>query len=81
MSTLCQYKNVFGKEREGVHAVRIFDVAIVDVVLTFIAAYLIHIISGWNLILVTILLFILGIIAHRLFCVNTKVNVLIFGEV
>ena len=77
---LCKYKTIFGKEREGIHAIRIFDVAIVDVIFTFVAGYIIHVISGWNLLTITLALFLLGIITHRLFCVNTKLNVLIFGE-
>ena len=40
---LCQYKNIFGLVGEGAHSFRIFDIAIVDVIMTFIVAYIINI--------------------------------------
>ena len=39
---LCEYKNMLGKVGEGVHSIRIFNIAIVDVLLTIIGAYIIH---------------------------------------
>jgi len=75
------YKNIFGKEGEGVHSYRILDIAMIDVIMTIIGAYIISSyikISYW---IVLILLFILGIILHRLFCVNTTINKIIFGFV
>ena len=38
---LCQYKNMFGEPGKGVHSYRLFKLAIVDVVMTIIGAYLI----------------------------------------
>ena len=38
----CQYKDILGKVGEGPHSLRIFDIAIVDVILTIIGAYLIN---------------------------------------
>lgn len=76
---LCKYSNIFGKPGEGVHKYRIFGLAIVDLVSTIIVAYLIHYFVGWKLWKVIVVLFILGIIMHRLFCVRTAVDKLLFS--
>ena len=77
---LCPYKNIFGKLRQGHHSYRVFNVAIVDVVLTIIAAYPInkYLLPQYNYLTIMISLFILGIILHRLFCVRTTVDKLLF---
>ena len=72
---------MFGKEREGVHAIRVFDVAVVDVVGTVVIGVLVSWSTGWNVWLVCAGLFALAIVVHRAFCVNTKVNVALFGVV
>jgi len=76
--SLCKYKNIFGKPGTGAHSLRIFNIAIVDVVLTVLVAFLIskifHVHFGVSL----IVLFILGIIAHRVFCVRTTIDKLLF---
>lgn len=69
--SLCQYKNIFGKPKEGVHSYRIFNVAIVDVILTILAAVLISFFGKFSFIKTCFILFLLGIILHHLFCVNT----------
>jgi hypothetical protein len=38
----CKYKNIFGKVGEGAHSYRIFNIAIIDVISTFILAFLIN---------------------------------------
>jgi hypothetical protein len=37
---LCEYKNIFGEPNTGLHKIRIFDIAIVDVVATIIVGIL-----------------------------------------
>jgi hypothetical protein len=37
---LCKYKNFFGKPGEGAHSYRIFNIAIVDLGLTILVAYI-----------------------------------------
>lgn len=72
---------MFGKEGEGAHSIRLYNIAIVDVLLTLIGAYFI---SKWlniSLIVTIVVVFIAGILAHRLFCVNTTINKMIFGIV
>lgn len=77
---LCEYKDIFGKPREGVHSHRIpyIDIASVDFFGTIIIAIIIAILGGYSIIKTTIYSFILGIILHKLFCVDTKLNKLIF---
>ena len=77
---LCKYKNIFGKVGEGVHSYRIFNIAIVDVILTFLLAFIIQLLlPKYNYYHILILLFILGIILHRMFCVKTTIDKLLFN--
>jgi len=81
---LCKYKHIFGKERQGFHSVRLFDVAILDVLGTLLVAGILTLVlkKSWMFFGVTsVVLIIVGIILHRLFCVNTKLNTMIFGRV
>jgi hypothetical protein len=76
----CEYKDIFGKVGEGVHSYRVFNIAIVDVIATIIVAYLlkIFVFPKRSFLKLTIILFLLGIILHRLFCVKTTVDKYIF---
>ena len=78
MVDLCKYKDILGKPNQGVHSFRIFNIAIVDVLLTILAAYILSIFTKFNLIYTTLLMFILGIISHRIFCVRTTIDKLLF---
>jgi len=76
---LCKYKNIFGKEDEGIHSYRVFNFAIVDILMTVFAAYIIHLFfRKQSFVYILLLLFITGIILHRLFCVRTTVDKLLF---
>ena len=84
MSSFCpfkQFSEIFGRPNEGVHSYRFFNLAIVDVIGTIVIAYIIAKIFNLNPWITIIIAFIIGIILHRLFCVNTTINKLIFGEV
>ena len=75
----CKYNKIFGEPSKGVHSYRIFDIAIVDVVFTIISAYLIHLfLPKYNFITILILLFLLGIFLHHIFCVRTTIDKLLF---
>ena len=76
---LCKYKDALGKPNEGIHKYRIFNIAIVDVLLTFFVAFIISFFSKINFFIILILLFIAGIILHRIFWVRTTVDKLIFN--
>ena len=76
---LCKYKDIFGKVGQGAHSYRIFNIAVADVLLTIIGAFIIYLfIPKYNFIYILIFLFILGIILHRLFCVRTTIDKLLF---
>ena len=75
---LCKYKNILGVPGKGGHSYRIFNIAIVDVLLTLILAYIISYIFKKSFFWVSVILFILGIFLHRLFCVRTTVDKLLF---
>jgi len=72
MKCLCKYKDIFGKPNEGIHSYRLLDLAIMDIIFTIIAAYLISIVYG-NFKCNLIILFILSIILHKIFCVDTTI--------
>jgi len=75
---LCKYKNALGEPGKGVHSYRLFGVAIMDVIMTIIVAYIISYFSNYSFIYTLVFLFILGIILHRLFCVKTTIDKLLF---
>ena len=76
--SVCQYKNAFGKPGEGAHRFRIFNIAIVDFTLTILLAYIIYYLTGFSLYYVVPMTFLFGIILHRLFCVRTTVDKILF---
>ena len=76
----CKYKDIFGKVNEGVHSIRLFNIAVVDVFFTIILGIIIHYIyPNSNLTYILLILFLLGIICHYLFCVKTTINKKIFN--
>lgn len=80
---LCKYKDIFGKPNEGVHSIRIFGIAAVDLGMTIVvAAAVAYFLGSWiiNFFKVLILLLLLSIILHRLFCVRTVVDTLLFPD-
>jgi len=79
MSRLCAFKNFFGAPRTGLHNIRIFNIAIVDVLATFLVAWALSYYTGYRYIWVLLALFLLGIFLHWLFCVDTTVNRWLFG--
>ena len=78
---LCKYRNSLGIPNQGIHSYRLLGVAIADVILTILGAILISYFFKTPLIYTTIFLFLLGIILHRLFCVRTTVDKLLFPNI
>ena len=82
--SLCKYKNIFGEINTGFHSIRIFNLAIFDVVSTILLGIIIQYCLekffniSINVYLVLLVLFLLGIILHRLFCVRTTIDKLLF---
>ena len=78
---LCKYKNALGIPKQGIHSYRLFGMAIADITMTILGAILISYFFNTSLIYTTIFLFILGIILHRLFCVRTTIDKLLFPNI
>lgn len=76
-----KYSDIFGKPKTGFHSFRIFDIAVNDLLGTALVSGLISYSFNFNFFLVLFIALLLGIIFHRLFCVDTTINKLIFGEV
>ena len=82
--SLCKYKNIFGEPNTGFHSIRILNIAIFDVVSTIVLGiviqFLLQKIFNYNisLYILLIILFGLGILLHRLFCVRTTVDKFLF---
>ena len=75
----CAYSNMFGKVGEGVHSYRLFNIAIVDVFFTVIGAYIFHVFyPSYSFFTILAILFLSGIVLHRLFCVRTTVDKFLF---
>jgi hypothetical protein len=78
--SLCKYKDIFGKVGEGGHSVRFFNIAVVDTVLTFVAAYIInYYLKTDSLLLIFFILIILSILIHKAFCVETTLTKMFFS--
>ena len=77
---LCKYKDLLGKPDQGIHQYRIFNIAIVDVIFTIIGAFIISYLFKTNFLVTLLILFLLGIILHRWFCVKTTIDKLLFEK-
>jgi len=76
--SLCKYKDALGKPNQGIHSYRLFGVAIADVLMTIVGAFIISFVFRVKFITTLIVLFLLGIFLHRIFCVRTTVDKLLF---
>jgi hypothetical protein len=81
MSGLCKYRNSLGIPGKGAH-VHYMGIAYKDVIgtigLAILLVWIFPKIPFWQALLG---MFLLGILLHRLFCVNTTIGKLIFGVV
>ena len=78
MIELCKYKNLFGIPGEGIHAFKIFGISVWDTLITIACALIIAWVSGWGYWHTIIGVFLLGIVVHRLFCVKTGLDKILF---
>lgn len=82
MKLLCPYRYLFGKPNKGIHSLRVANIAIMDVIMTLIGAYLLCLLfPKVPKHYFFIGLFGLGIVLHRLFCVRTTIDKLLFPNV
>ena len=77
--SLCKYKNALGVPGKGIHSYRFLNLAIMDVLMTILAAFIISYFFKVSFACICAVLFILGIILHRLFCVRTTIDKLLFS--
>jgi hypothetical protein len=66
-----EYRDLLGIPGKGVHSIRFINTPIVDYVLTLIAAMCTSLFTKVPLVITTIMWFLLGIILHILFGVQT----------
>ena len=74
---LCKYSNIFGEPNQGIHRYRFFNLAIIDIIATLFTGFIISKITHIQMYKVNIILFIIGIIMHKIFCVKTTINKLL----
>lgn len=80
---LCQFKDIFGRPKEGAHKARIFGVAAADLSLTIALAVFIGMWKKWSMkktIVFFIGLMVVSVLIHRAFCVKTTLTVKVFGQ-
>ena len=75
---LCKYRDIFGKVGTGAHSLRLFNIAVVDTLLTLLLAYVISSYLKSNLLLIFFLLMVASILIHRAFCVETTLTKMFF---
>jgi hypothetical protein len=67
-----QHRDIFGVPGTGVHKQRFLDVALFDYIGTIILAIIFSKLTKIPLVVSTILMFVLGVVLHMLFGVNTS---------
>lgn len=81
---LCDYKNLLGLPNTGIHSYRVgtdeFNVAAVDLGATVLVALLTSLTFKTSFVVTFVLLCLLGIVAHRVFCVKTIVDQHVFRD-
>ena len=58
----CKYKNLFGPLKTGIHSYRIYDIAVLDILVTMIVAYIISYFSKYPYLYTLVIFFIVGTI-------------------
>jgi uncharacterized membrane protein YcaP (DUF421 family) len=77
---LCPYKDILGKPKKGIHSIRVLDIAIMDVIMSIIGAYLLSMVFPYKhaFLYALCFVFVSGIFLHRMFCVRTTVDKWLF---
>jgi hypothetical protein len=79
--SLCEYSNIFGEPNKGVHSARIGKFAVVDLILTGLAAFALNKFKfDISLVAIFIILIIIAIVLHKIFCVKTALNSMLFRD-
>ena len=76
MTKLCQYKDIFGQPNTGIHSIRRFNIAMVDLLATVLLGVFIKNTFQVKLdtIYIVLLLVLISIPIHMFFCVNTTLT-------
>lgn len=77
--SLCKYNNLLGNVNEGIHSYKILGISYLDTIVVILCSYAISKFFDIDLIQTLIIVFLLGIIIHNIFCVKTKVDQLLFN--
>lgn len=84
---LCQYKNLLGKPNQGIHSLRIGKniigkngIAVFDIGLAILLALIISKLFNISFLMALIYSILLGILLHRLFCVETTIDQMLFNK-
>jgi hypothetical protein len=78
----CPYQNALGIPGQGFHSYRLFNIALGDVVLLLLFAvvvqWIINQFSTCSYNLAVLISFLIGIVIHRICCVRTTIDQLLF---
>jgi len=78
MINFCQFKDIFGKPGQSVHSIRFMNIAVVDVLVAILITYYISKQYKYKFTYVLVAIFALSIVAHRIFCVRTTIDKMLF---
>ena len=73
----CVYQDSLGIPGQGFHT-HFLGVAILDVIGTILIAEILAHVFNWNIYLTLIAVFLTGIVLHRMFCVRTTLDKILF---
>ena len=83
MESPCKMSEFFGAPGTGMHSYRIMNIAVVDALATAILAVVlaktlptsvISKLGAYPIVSIAFILFVIGIVAHRVFCVRTTID-------
>jgi hypothetical protein len=77
---LCEYKDALGKPNKGIHSTRVFGLAFWDIVMTLVGGVMLSRPFRLSISRSIVILFIIGIVSHRVFCVRTTIDKLLFPQ-
>lgn len=76
---VCKFSEALGKPGEGIHF-HFMGVAVVDVILSLLLAWFISNKTVGSFALWSFVVLLAGVVAHRIFCVRTTVDKILFRE-
>lgn len=70
----CQYRDILGQPKQGIHKFRLGPVAAVDLVLTVVLAFVLNYIFKTGFFILVFMLLLFSIFVHKMFCVDTYLS-------